>query len=98
VQFNSVGNTAGLFGPWLLGVVVGRTCSYNVAFYIMGGLLCLGGLLVHLVEDAPKEGSRISSKNGSNVEMSLHQSIPHVHGDTSLPRLSMGDVSVLEES
>jgi hypothetical protein len=55
VQFNSVGNVAGLFGPWVIGVVVGRTCSYNLAFYIMGTVLLCGGGLVQLVKDERKK-------------------------------------------
>ena len=78
MQFNSVGNFSGLLGPPLLGVVVGQTCSYNLAFYIMGVLLALGGLLVHLVEDKPQKGSRAPSKSASYVELpQQHQHLPH---------------------
>lgn len=84
MQFNSVGTVAGLFGPLLLGVVVGRTCSYNIAFYIMGAVLAVGGLLVHLVEDNPMAGSRHPSKSASYVELPQHQHhLPHSN-DNSL--------------
>lgn len=49
--FNSIGNFAGLLGPWLMGYVVGRTCSYDAAFIALGVVLALGGLLATRLED-----------------------------------------------
>lgn len=101
VQFNSIGNISGMFGPLLLGVVVGRTCSYNLAFYIMGIILCMGGLLVHLVEDKPKTGHRPPSKSASYVELSQQQNVPHINRnsvDASLHASNMDPASVLEEA
>lgn len=71
LQFNSVGNSSGLFGPWLLGEVVGRTCSYNLAFYIMGGFLAAAGVLVHLSED--KAGSKAAAVHTSKSYVELPQ-------------------------
>lgn len=103
MQFNSIGNISGLFGPWLLGVVVGRTCSYNMAFYIMGAVLSTGGLLVHLVEDKPKTVNRPPpSKNGSFVELSQHQNVQPNSvdgvGNPSRNLSNMDLVAVLEEA
>jgi hypothetical protein len=53
--FNSIANAAGLFGPILIGSVVHHTCSYNVAFVVMGVVLMFGGLLTLTVKDCASE-------------------------------------------
>jgi hypothetical protein len=64
VQCNSAGNTAGLFGPWLLGVVVGRACPYNAAFYIVGGFLLQRRGQNSKQKRKPKALARIASGRG----------------------------------
>jgi hypothetical protein len=101
VQFNSLGNIAGFFGPWMLGVVVQKTCSYSIAYYIMGAFLGAAGLLTHLVRDSPKEGNSHLAKNDSIVEMPLHDTLPRMNSSMSMPGQPLstgGTTPALEES
>lgn len=71
---------------------MGKTCSYDIAFYIMGTVLVLGGLLVQIVKDegqteppveplAPKT-SYIELAN-SQDNSSFSTSMRHSHIDMS---------------
>lgn len=90
--FNSIGNIAGLFAPWLVGAVVQATCSFDWAFYIMGGVLIAGGVLAFCMSDdaggRPFPGSSAAvptySKRASYVELSStfgsHSQLNHHEG------------------
>jgi MFS family permease len=89
--FNSIANLAGLFGPMLMGSVVHRTCSYDVAFIVLGVVLMLGALLALTVEDSVEECDHAAVLTGLAVEMSTgpekggtgYQSAPSISPERS---------------
>jgi ACS family tartrate transporter-like MFS transporter len=50
---NSVGNTGGFVGPFLLGAINDATRSFATGLYAIAAMLVLGGVLVLSVRDEP---------------------------------------------
>ena len=78
--FNSVSNLGGLFAPWLVGLVVQETCSFDWALYIMGGVLMSGGVLAFAVSDEPLSAATVRAmgkRGASYVELASTGSMPH---------------------
>lgn len=51
---NSVGNLGGFFGPTLVGIILDRTGSTDIAFWVLGTALLLMAILVLLVKENKK--------------------------------------------
>lgn len=51
---NSVGNLGGFFGPTLVGIILDRTGSTDIAFWVLGAALLLMALLVLTVKENKK--------------------------------------------
>ncbi len=50
---NSLGNTGGFVGPYLLGAINDRTHSFAIGFYVIAGMIVAGAGLVLAVDDSP---------------------------------------------
>lgn len=92
--FNSIGNIAGLFAPWLIGLVVQQTCAFDWAFYIMGGVLIAGGVLAFCMTD---EAARTWPPRGPDyIKRSSYFELSSTLGGPS--HLQHGDSGVIEEA
>ena len=77
--FNSVSNIGGLFAPWLIGLVVQQTCSFDWALYIMGAVLMAGGALAFWMSDEHPgvPATPMLGKRASYVELTSTQGLHH---------------------
>lgn len=71
---NSIANLGGYFGPYMLGVIKGRTGSYDYGYFALAGCLVLAGLVMLTVKKAEASAAAADLEESAQADAAAEHS------------------------